>query len=644
MEEAVQSMGWTYAPGGISSVEVSLNGGSPRRAVLGLSRPDVAERLSEPDATDCGWTVSIPASDLVEGENVAQVTARGSKVGRIVGERRFSWRRLGAGEIPYMQVDLVGEQYDPRYPHVNSVAIEHHARYLVACSIVSGRRVLDAGCGFGYGARMLASAGAASVDAIDAQPTLIAQAKQLQKGSGIRFRSGEIRQLPYDDRAFDLIVCFETMERALDHDELLEEFSRTLAPGGVLLVSTPNRGHYLVDNPWHPNELTPDELEAILRARFANVMILRQQLALASLICDADLLSGRSPVSDASPRLAKLAGGAPGSERFDLGVASNGALPEFEPLLTVGDARDELVEATIADWTQRALKAEAEVAMLRNRVDIARHFNHFREDRPAPGLSEERTASARALRQELESPPAWVHDWELGKLGRVQGTALSPNQRTMWELMEPSVCTALTAAGSDARVLDLRCGEGWFGHRVLERGARSVIGFDTRPHAVRRARLVRDYLGTSPQSLAFYEGDIFSLPDLGTFDVVLMLGVLTTLDNPLGAFRIARALARSLLVVETPLAQQPEPMAASGDPLGVRPELRGTFAARPRKHVETTSGVGYNSVLTLIPDEAALLQTARSAGFVGSEIIPVGPHHEQVYRRRERALMIGWAS
>jgi 2-polyprenyl-3-methyl-5-hydroxy-6-metoxy-1,4-benzoquinol methylase len=343
--EAVYPSGWAYAPGGISSVEILVNDGPARPAKLGLTRPDVAGALNWPAAIDSGWWAAVSAADLREGENVLRAIARGPSTKPIHRELRFRWRRPRPGETTYAQnqIDLSGERFDPRYPHPNATAIEHRARYALAASVARGRRVLDAGCGFGYGAQTMELAGAKSVDAIDANANVIEDARRIHGGI-VRFEVGDVRDLPYNDGAFDLIVCFEVIEHMVEHDVLLDEFRRVLAPDGIIFISSPNRDRYRVENPWHLQELVPEEFEAALRERFANVSLLRQQRHIATLIGDAEIQACVDHDQALPAALLKLEGGPPGSEVFVVAVAGDGPLPSLEPLVALGQSFPASVE------------------------------------------------------------------------------------------------------------------------------------------------------------------------------------------------------------------------------------------------------------------------------------------------------------
>ena len=157
----------------------------------------------------------------------------------------------------------------PELQHGELVHAEHLARYLVAAELAPERRVLDAACGEGYGTALLAAAGARSAIGVDLDESTIVHARGRHPGP--EFVQADVRQLPFEDRAFDLIVSFETIEHVRDPDAVLDELQRVLADDGLLIVSTPNKHQYLVDNEFHEREFAHEEFVALLEARFASV-------------------------------------------------------------------------------------------------------------------------------------------------------------------------------------------------------------------------------------------------------------------------------------------------------------------------------------------------------------------------------------
>jgi 2-polyprenyl-6-hydroxyphenyl methylase/3-demethylubiquinone-9 3-methyltransferase len=105
---------------------------------------------------------------------------------------------------------------------------------------LSGKRALDVGCGAGLLAEPLARQGA-EVTGVDAAAENIAAAQEHAAGSGlaIDYRHGELGALGLGQ--FDLVTAMEVIEHVADKPAFVLELARHLAPGGLLILSTPNR-------------------------------------------------------------------------------------------------------------------------------------------------------------------------------------------------------------------------------------------------------------------------------------------------------------------------------------------------------------------------------------------------------------------
>jgi 2-polyprenyl-3-methyl-5-hydroxy-6-metoxy-1,4-benzoquinol methylase len=103
---------------------------------------------------------------------------------------------------------------------------------------------LDAGCGTGTLARWLATRGC-SVLGVDAASEMVAAARAASaqdRSDRLSFvRVQTIARLALDDCSLDGILCSSVLEYAPDPSVCLSEFARVLKPGGLLLVSVPNR-------------------------------------------------------------------------------------------------------------------------------------------------------------------------------------------------------------------------------------------------------------------------------------------------------------------------------------------------------------------------------------------------------------------
>ncbi|WP_426265709.1 bifunctional 2-polyprenyl-6-hydroxyphenol methylase/3-demethylubiquinol 3-O-methyltransferase UbiG [Sphingomonas sp. LHG3443-2] len=104
---------------------------------------------------------------------------------------------------------------------------------------LDGRTALDVGCGAGLLAEPLARLGA-HVTGIDAAPELIEAARTHagQTGLAIRYVAGEVAAL---EGQYDLVTALEVIEHVADPAGFIRSLEQRLAPGGLLVMSTPAR-------------------------------------------------------------------------------------------------------------------------------------------------------------------------------------------------------------------------------------------------------------------------------------------------------------------------------------------------------------------------------------------------------------------
>ena len=179
-----------------------------------------------------------------------------------------------------LRIDWTGE----RFVHGAGDAqlwYEHAHRYALAVGLAEGRRVVDVGCGEGYGAAWLASR-ARSVIGVDVAPEAIAHARSSYQAAGLSFAVGDARQMDLPDGSADLVTCFETIEHVSNPGAVLDELARILAPAGILLVSTPDAAESDGQNPFHLHELTVAELARELDGRFTHRLMFGQRVSAAS--------------------------------------------------------------------------------------------------------------------------------------------------------------------------------------------------------------------------------------------------------------------------------------------------------------------------------------------------------------------------
>jgi len=227
-------------------------------------------------------------------------------------------------------MDFTGERFVPAVE--GDIKLEHVHRYLAVRAMARGKRVLDIACGEGYGSKILA-AEAVSVVGVDVDEAAVRHAAATYTDANIGFLHGDIVAIPLGDASVDLVVSFETLEHLTDHRAMMLEIKRVLAPGGVLVVSSPDKREYSdlpnYRNPYHVRELYLSEFHTLLAAHFAHHVLYGQRVHYASVLAPAEA----RPVSfigyreDVSGDVVEGAG-LPNAV-YLLAVASDAALPDL---------------------------------------------------------------------------------------------------------------------------------------------------------------------------------------------------------------------------------------------------------------------------------------------------------------------------
>lgn len=147
-------------------------------------------------------------------------------------------------------------------------------KYIFAAGFIhKDSNVLEAPCGFGYGAAYFSGL-CGQMHALDAAEENIDFAKQAYRNSNINWVQGAVTCLPFQAEALDVYVSYEVLEslpveRA---EKYIEEACRVLKKSGRFIISTPNRDmRKHVNNPFHIKEYTFDEFSGILKKVFSSV-------------------------------------------------------------------------------------------------------------------------------------------------------------------------------------------------------------------------------------------------------------------------------------------------------------------------------------------------------------------------------------
>ena len=140
--------------------------------------------------------------------------------------------------------------------------------YVAASDYIQGD-VLEIGCGEGRGIPLLLehSRSFTAVDKIEAALEVLRK-----RFPAAAFHAMNIPPLTgIQSDAYDVVVSFQVIEHIKDDALFLKEIHRVLKPGGVALLTTPNRKMSLSRNPWHVREYLADELASLAKNIFSKV-------------------------------------------------------------------------------------------------------------------------------------------------------------------------------------------------------------------------------------------------------------------------------------------------------------------------------------------------------------------------------------
>jgi 2-polyprenyl-3-methyl-5-hydroxy-6-metoxy-1,4-benzoquinol methylase len=280
------------------------------------------------------------------------------------------------------------------------LVFEHVHRYAIACALAEGKRVLDIACGEGYGANLLGRI-ATKVVGVDLDPTTIEHARRKYRDRNLEFLVGDCLEIPCADASFDLVASFETIEHIADHERFLSEIKRVLAPGGIVLISSPDKAAYRAvsagGNPFHQAELTHGEFLRLLEANFQHYLAAKQRLVVGSWIAPDTSMEGvvtgtfRGGVEKVSIEPG-VSGGI-----YSLALCSDAPLP----ILTLGVFEDERLTAEVwhlLDRVETPAQIEATLQQAEATLQQA-HATLQQAHRDKAELERQITAAAKAFEE-----------------------------------------------------------------------------------------------------------------------------------------------------------------------------------------------------------------------------------------------------
>jgi SAM-dependent methyltransferase len=153
----------------------------------------------------------------------------------------------------------------------------HLVAYEYLLPLAEGKKVLDLGSGEGYGTDLLASRADEAVGA-DLAPEAVYHARGTYRRPNLRFLYMDIYDLALEDNSFDMVCSLQVVEHLHEPGRFMEEARRVLKPGGLCVISTPNRliispGRDEPVNPFHIVEYDSRQFLEFMRGYFPGVKL-----------------------------------------------------------------------------------------------------------------------------------------------------------------------------------------------------------------------------------------------------------------------------------------------------------------------------------------------------------------------------------
>lgn len=238
---------------------------------------------------------------------------------------------------------------------------------------------------------------------------------------------------------------------------------------------------------------------------------------------------------------------------------------------------------------------------------------------------------------------SWFYPFELpsGKIvDQYIPAEIQPIHHTRREMMWSALVPLFDGRWQETTAIDLACNQGYYAIELAAKGCARVLGIEARADTVAEADLMRRCLGL--ENVRFTPGDVLSLTpgEIGTYDIVLMFGLLYHLENPFGALRLAKALTRKVLLIETQVGPDSSETIDWGHS-SAQQTCRGAF------YVVDETQQGNNALasitgIALCPSLNALVWILNALGFGRVEVIkpPTGGYEQ--FERMKRIMVAAY--
>ncbi len=217
---------------------------------------------------------------------------------------------------------------------------------------------------------------------------------------------------------------------------------------------------------------------------------------------------------------------------------------------------------------------------------------------------------------------------------------VAPVHATRLAMLDGALDAHFPAGLAGRSVIDLACHQGYFALHLARRGASPVLGVDLRQAHIEDALLMARALGAASFTARRLDLEEAHAGELGVHDITLCLGLLYHLENPVRALRLARAVTRKVLYIETQVMGHLQGEIEWGA-RGFRRSLVGAFGVIDDAEEAHGPESGSTS-LSLVPSAQTLAWLLRRVGFSRVLVLPPPPGAYEQFTSGHRVMMAGF--
>lgn len=178
-----------------------------------------------------------------------------------------------SNEHIFMPEDHMDALYNSRNPLVRFV---HRQRLELVSKNITGKKILDAGCGEGHLILEMQKHHKADYFGVDITDVALEKARKKCKAN---FTNQDLTKMSFKDETFDCVTCSEVLEHIYEYRKVLKELKRVLKKNGLLIITFPNETNWTISRflllrrpvkvPDHVNSFSPNQMKKDVGMRLA---------------------------------------------------------------------------------------------------------------------------------------------------------------------------------------------------------------------------------------------------------------------------------------------------------------------------------------------------------------------------------------